>query len=180
MTHGDAAVAFAALLRIPDDAIELVRFRQTFNVRAERCAALCDAARAVVLGHARPVAIHPDRVSALEERIIVRLRELHRTTPPSPGLGLDMLRNELAPWLAQEAFGDAIRSLASRRKVVLANSLVKAADRGSEFSAAESDLWERIWPVLVAGAATPPGVEPLAATLRVKIPVAYRKGAPRA
>ncbi len=167
MAHGDPASALAALFGIPERGVNLEQFEQAFNLRADAAAALYRDAHAVILGRERRFAIPLACAADLEQRVLACLAQLHRTQPQSSGMGIDALHDELASWLSQEAFLDVIRTLTTARRVEVAGSTVRLAGHDASFSPPDVVLWQRCLPGLLAGGASPPTLDQLAADLRV-------------
>ncbi len=168
MSLGDPRLTLAALMQIPDYAIDLNRFERAFNLTAERAAALYREASAATLGRDMRIAIPASNVRMLEERVLETLAGSNADKPGASGIGLDALRKDVAPYLPPEAFLFLVRELGFRHKIELANSIVRLSGSSGSFTPADEVLWQRVLPAMIEGGATPLPVEQLAVDLNVK------------
>ncbi|OIQ94754.1 selenocysteine-specific elongation factor [mine drainage metagenome] len=163
-----ASAAFAELLKIPDQAVDVARFEQVFNLTAERGTSLCQFADTELLGRERPVAMARSSAAALRERILLRLAEFHRGEPQAPGMNLELLRCELASYLAPDAFSSLLHKLVTGRKLEMTGSLLLLPGHDSTANALDERIWQAVLPALLRAGYVPPQTAALAASLGLK------------
>jgi len=162
-----AESALAALLDIPDRAVDCRHFETIFNLSAERAASLYRSADAAIVGRERRLVIARESADALRERMLTRLGEFHRAQPQAPGIDIPALRKELAPWLTPDAFSFLIRGLADARRIHADGPTVRLAGHDATSNAADEEMWRAVLPALLQGGFTPPKVADLARSLRL-------------
>ena len=160
--------AFSDLLKIPGEAVNLAHFETLFNLSAERAASLYRSADATVLGRDQRVAIARANAAALREAVLARLGEFHRAQPQAPGIHLDALRKELAPWLTADAFLFLLRELSDARKLEMRGGTAVLTGHDTTRNPADAKLWQAVLPALLQGGFAPPPVAELAISLGLK------------
>ena len=160
--------AFADLLKIPDQAVDLARFETIFNLCAERATSLYQSAEAAVLGREQRVALPRAVAASLRERVLARLAEYHQAQPQAPGIDLEALRVELAPYLAADAFLYLLRELADARKLELGGSTARLSGYSASFNSADEKIWQAVLPALLQAGFSPPPVHELALGLGLR------------
>ncbi|MGP1677828.1 MAG: selenocysteine-specific translation elongation factor [Burkholderiales bacterium] len=163
-----AAAAFAQLLKIPDQPVDVARFEKIFNVTAERAATLYRLADAEVLGREQRVAMARASAAALRERMLARLAEFHRGQPQARGMKLDALRRELAPYLRPDAFSFLLQQLVDARKLEIAGSSALLPGHDATSNATDEKIWQVVLPAMLRAGYAPPQTAALAASLGLK------------
>ena len=160
--------AFSELLKIPGQAVDAAHFETVFNLAAERAASLYRSADATVLGRERRIAIARANAAALREGVLARLGEFHRAQPQAPGIHLDALRKELAPWLTADAFLFLLRELADAHKLEMSGGTALLTGHNTTGNPADAKMWQAVLPALLQGGFCPPTVAELATSLGLK------------
>ena len=160
--------AFSDLLKIPDQAVDLAHFEAIFNLTAERAASLYRSADATLLGRARRFALTRANAAVLQERVLAGLGEFHRVQPQAPGIHLDALRKELAPWLAADAFLYMLRELADAHRLDISGGIAVLTGHNTTHNPADARMWQAVMPALLRGGWSPPAVAELAISLGLK------------
>ncbi len=160
--------AFAEMLKIADQAVDLARFETMFNLSAERATSLYQSADAAVLGRERRVALPRAIAASIRDRVLAALAEFHGAQPQAPGIDLEALRVELVPHLASDAFVFVLRELADARKLEMRGSIVRLSGHHAAFNSADERMWQAVLPALLQARFTPPPVPELALSLGLK------------
>jgi selenocysteine-specific elongation factor len=168
LEHTTAPVAFAELLKIPNQIVDVERFEKIFNVTAEGATSLYRLTDAEVLGRERRVAIASASAAALRERILARLIEYHREEPQAPSMNIEALRSELAPYIPPDAFVFLLRQLADSRKLEITGSSLLLPGHNATSNATDEKLWQAVLPVILRAGYAPPPTAKLAASLGLK------------
>jgi selenocysteine-specific elongation factor len=156
LERGSPEQALAGLLATLEQGVDLGRFERTFNLKAERAAALYAAAGMAVLGRENRVGIPEARRAELRSRIPEAVREFHRAEPRAAGLELEALRARLAPGFPLEAFQSLTRELAGERAIEMSGTLVRLPGHDATSNPQDEALWQAVLPALEqAGAAAP-------------------------
>ncbi|MBI3375713.1 MAG: selenocysteine-specific translation elongation factor [Betaproteobacteria bacterium] len=165
LEQGAPEAALAALLKIPGQPVDCKRFEVIFNISAARAASIYKSCDAAILGREQRVAVARASVTALCERMLARLAEFHRAQPQAPGIDIQVLRKELAPWLSADAFAFLVRGLADERKLSVSGSNVLLSGHDPTSNAADEKMWREVLPVLLEGGFSPPTVAELSLKL---------------
>jgi selenocysteine-specific elongation factor len=163
-----ATSAFAELLKIPSQTVDVARFEKIFNVTAERAISLYRSADAEVLGREQRVAIARASVEALREQILARVAEFHRGEPQAPGMKIEALRRELAPYLTPDAFSFLLHQLADGRKLETTGSSVLLPGHNATSNATDEKIWQAVLPAILRAGYAPPQTAALAASLGLR------------
>ena len=160
-----AEAALIAVLAIPDRAVDCRHFETIFNLTAERAASLYRSADAAIIGREHRVTILRANADALRERIPARIGEFHRAQPQAPGVEIQALHKELAPWFTPDAFSFLVRGLADARQIHADGTTVRLAGHDATSNPADDEMWRAVLPALLQGRFTPPKVADLARNL---------------
>ncbi|HUY04112.1 MAG TPA: selenocysteine-specific translation elongation factor [Rhodocyclaceae bacterium] len=163
-----ASAAFAGLLKIPEQTVDVARFEKVFNVTAERGTSLYQFADAELLGRERRVAMARTGAAALRERIVMRLAAFHRGQAQAPGMKLELLRSELASYLTPDAFSSLLHELINGRRLEMTGSLLKLPGHDSTANAQDEKIWQAVLPAILRAGYVPPQTAALAASLGLK------------
>lgn len=167
LEQGAPEAALAALLKIPGQPVECKRFEVIFNISAARAASIYQSCDAAILGREQRVAVARANVAALRERMLARLAEFHRAQPQAPGIDIQALRKEVAPWLSADAFAFLVRGLADERKLAVSGTNISLSGHDPTSNAADEKMWLAVLPVLLEGGFSPPTVGELSRSLRL-------------
>ena len=165
---GSPEAALAAMLEDAGQGVNLSRFEQTFNLTAERAAALYAAASLAVLGKEARTGITRAHRDGLREKILGSLRDFHRAQPQAVGLEASALQAKLAPQLPGEAFQALVRELADERKLEIGGAGLRIPGHDATSNPEDQRMWELVLPALQSGGFAPPPVPELAAALKLK------------
>jgi selenocysteine-specific elongation factor len=164
MATPDPAQALAALLARATTGLDLAQFAACRNLTAGEATALFDGATMKrVKSAAWDLGFLPAHWEALRARALESVAAWHRRQPDSPGPPADrILDGARLPRVAVGAIADGlVREGALARN----GAAVRLPAHRPDFSPADAELWQRIAAALEAGAARPPTVAELAASL---------------
>ncbi len=162
----DAAQSLAALLAIPGHEVNTQRFERCFNLEAATAQALYRTSGAVLLGGTHTLALPAARIANISEQIIETLKTFHREQPEAGGMTPRELKATLTEPISAEAFLVLQRDLIEKRLIVSVGSFMKLPGHAASFSAAHSELWQKMQPRLQARGAQPFTVRELASDFR--------------
>jgi len=162
LEQGTSEAALADLLKIPELAVDCVRFETVFNLSSARAASMYQSSDAVILGRAQPVAIARAGATAIRDSMLARLGEFHRAQPQAPGIDIAALRKELAHWLSADAFSFLLRDLAEARKFEVHGSTVRLPGHDATSNSADEEMWRAVLPALLQGRFVAPTIAELA------------------
>jgi selenocysteine-specific elongation factor len=165
-----AEAALAQLLAMPERALDCRHFETVRNLTAERAASLYRAADAMVLGRTQRVALPRAGAVALRARLLDRLAAFHRAQPQAPGMPMEALRLELAPWLPSDAWSFLARGLAEARELDVDGADLRLPGHDPTANESDRQLWRAVLPALVDAGLAPPAVPELARRLRLAEP----------
>jgi len=165
LTEPAAAAALAGLLAA-DGVVELAPFAVARNLAEDELAALAASGDCEWGGpsHAR-VALTRDKLTTLGETLVEALAMAHRAQPDTIGptrAALLARRRAMAPEAALDA---ALAALADSGRVVREGGMWRLAEHRPRLTQADEKLWQRLRPLIAAGALRPPRVRELAAAL---------------
>ena len=163
-------VALTALSQALAGGVDLARFEKTYNLTAERAAALYRSGDVIAVGKERTGITRALR-DDLRSRTLDSLAAFHRQQPQAPGQEVEALRGELAPRLGTEVFQALLRELADERKLEIQGSIARIPGHNATSNPADEKLWQAIRPALEAGGYSPAPIRDLALTLKLKEPV---------
>ncbi|MBI3919255.1 MAG: selenocysteine-specific translation elongation factor [Betaproteobacteria bacterium] len=160
--------ALAALCKVSPAGIDLARFAKTYNLTAERGAAIYGAANVIAIGKESRTGITRALRDDLRAKTLDNLNAFHGQQPQAPGKEVDALRGELAPRLAPEVFQTLLRELADERKLEVQGSIARIPGHNATSNPADERLWQAIRPALEAGGYSPAPIKELAPALKLK------------
>ena len=160
--------ALAALSKVSPAGIDLARFEKTYNLTAERAAAIYGAANVIAIGKESRTGITRALRDDLRSKALENLNAFHRQQPQAPGKEVEALRGELAPRLAPEVFQTLLRELADERKLEVQGSIARIPGHNATSNPADEKLWQAIRPALEAGGYSPAPIKELAPALKLK------------
>ncbi len=166
LSRREPEAVMAALLEIPDLAVDCGFVERTLNLNAGAADALYRGAGAVVLGRDRRVAIAQERATGIQARIVEHLERFHRRHPKAPGVVLRALHREAAPSLPHEAFLQLLRDLTrTRRTVSVVGAFARLSSHAPDADADSEEAWRIVEPILVQSGVQPPTLPELATSL---------------
>ncbi len=160
--QGTPEAALPALLKIPEQAVDCARFEVMFNLSGARAASIYQSTDAAILGREQRVAVARASAAALRDGMLARLAEFHRAQPQAPGIDIQVLRKELAPWLSADAFSFLVRGLADARKLEISGSSVLLHGHDATSNSADEEMWRAVLPALLQGRFAAPTIAELA------------------
>ena len=155
--------------------VDLAQFALARNLAQSELDWLIEAGEFLRIGTARtPIAVTPERLAALGDKIIDGLGAWHQAQPdalgPSRSVLIAQLRNE-APEAALDA---ALAQLAGASRVVRQGPLWHLQEHHPRLTRSDERLWERFEPLLAAGDLRPPRIREMAAALDLEPEAAER------
>jgi selenocysteine-specific elongation factor len=123
--------------------------------------------------HAR-IAITRDRLATLGEALIETLAAAHRAQPATIGPIRATLVAKCRAMAPEAALDAALATLAETGRVVREGGMWRLAEHRPRLTQADEKLWQRLCPLIAAGALRPPRVRELAETLALD-PVAVER-----
>jgi selenocysteine-specific elongation factor len=168
MAPADPAAALTQLLAA-EGVVDLARFALVRNLAPAQVEMLADERAFLRIGSGRaPVAVTPERLTALADRIVAALGAWHQAQPdlfgPTQATVIGLLR-AAAPEAALDA---ALVTLAASGRVVRQGSSWRLAEHQPRLTMADEKLWERILSRLEAGDLRPPRVREIAAAVSLE------------
>jgi selenocysteine-specific elongation factor len=164
----DPQAAFAALLKAPPFAFDLLVFARDRALTAVQTQQLADQLGLVLLDSgASKIAVARDRWRIFTASLRKELADYHAANPDLQGIGREKLRLLLQPRLLAPAFVIALRQAALNGELVLDGAFVRLATHSARFAPKDETAWRMIAPLL-GGAERfrPPRVRDIAAATR--------------
>jgi len=132
-----------ALLDIPGNEVDTLRFERCFNLQPATAQALYRDSGAILLGSARPLALLASRVAEITAELIERLRSFHRTRPEESGMNSRELHAQLTTSISTEAFLVLLRDLNEKRQIELSGTIVRLPGHAPTIGPTDSARWQR-------------------------------------
>ncbi|MDB5810634.1 MAG: selenocysteine-specific translation elongation factor [Betaproteobacteria bacterium] len=148
LENADPAAALAALLAGSPAGVDLVQFERTFNLTAERAAALTQAADIAIVGKETRVALPRAVVDSIKKSAVEALTRLHRESPQATGFEIATLRKQLAPALSAATFTAVLRELGDEKKLEIAGSTARLPKHVATDNPADEKMWQALKPIL--------------------------------
>jgi selenocysteine-specific elongation factor len=165
----DPEGALAALLERPPYQVDIGSFARDRALSPDDVAAMIEHLGVVEIQTAGgAIGLSIKQWAAFRRRLIGFLESFHAANPDLPGIGVERLRLEIEPRLAQPVFGAALKSLAQESEVALDGAWVKLPSHEPKLTSSDEDVWHEIAPLL-GGAARfrPPRVRDISSALTV-------------
>jgi selenocysteine-specific elongation factor len=164
----DSAQALTRLLAV-DGIVDLPRFAVVRNLAPAELDALTDTGEFLRIGPERAaVAVTPERLAELCDKIVEALATWHRTQPDALGPGRPALVAQLRRIAPEVALDAALSELALIGRAVRQGPAWRLPEHRPKLTQADEKLWQRVHPLLAAGDLRPPRVRELAAALRLE------------
>lgn len=158
--------AFHALLRIPEQPVDLAGYERRFNLTAEAADAIYRGAGATVLGKERRIAIAAEACQQLRRAIVEAVIAFHEGHPASAGLAPAALQKAVSPQFPAEAFQLLVRELVQAGQLHIVGGNIARPGFDDTSNAQDRALWDSVHPALERGGFSPPTTAELAAALR--------------
>lgn len=140
----DAQQSLNALLAIPGYEVDTQRFECCFNLEPGTAQELYRKADAVILGGAHTLALPAARIADISNQVTQILTGFHREQPEARGISPRELRTKLSTPISSEAFLALQKDLMEKRLIAASGAFVKLPAHTISFSAADSELWQRL------------------------------------
>jgi selenocysteine-specific elongation factor len=165
LAAADPAQALARLLAV-EGVVDLAQFALARNLAPSELDRLSEAAEFLRVGPARaPVAVTPERLAALGDKIVDLLGAWHQAQPDALGPGRPALINQLRREAPEAALEAALAELAGTGRVVRQGPIWRLPEHQPRLTRSDERLWDRLYPLLVSGDLRPPRIRELAAAL---------------
>ncbi len=168
LEHADPAAALTALLACSPHGIDVGVFERSFNLTAERTAALLTQAQAMVIDKEQRTALPQATVHELKQRVMDGLAHFHGASPQALGAEIEGQRKALAPALAAPTFLALLRGLADERKIEIMGSSMRLPQHVATANPADDRMWQTLRPLLDAAALNVPPLRELAPAAQIK------------
>ncbi len=166
-----------ALLRLLDvqGLVDLPQFALARNLTPAELDALTEGGAFLRVGPARAaVAVTPDRLATICDKIVAALAGSHQAQPDALGPSQPALFAQLRALAPEAALEAALTAAAAAGRVVREGALWRLPEHRPRLTQADERLWERVRPLLVVEDLRPPRVRELAVTLALE-PVAVER-----
>jgi selenocysteine-specific elongation factor len=161
----DPAQALACLLAV-EGVVDLAQFALARNLAPSELDQLTEAGGFLRVGPARaPVAVTPERLAALGDKIVETLGAWHQTQPDTLGPGRPALITQLRGAAPGAALDAALDEVAGAGRVVRQGPIWRLPEHQPRLTRSDERLWERVRPLLAAADLRAPRIRELAAEL---------------
>jgi len=163
-----AGEALQALLTIAADGVDLAPFAQSWNLtEVDRQSLLRDLPIVRVAVPGGEIAIGESRWAALRSAVLAQLALHHRQHPDHVGPDERALRQHLPQRLAPALFHGLLQALLADGAMIRDGLNLRLPQHRARLAPADQALWQKLQPLLQAGALRPPRVLELAAALHL-------------
>jgi selenocysteine-specific elongation factor len=164
----DPAQALARLLAV-EGVVNLAKFALARNLTPGELDRLIEAGGFLRVGPARaPVAVTPERLAALGDKIVETLGAWHQAQPDTLGPSRPALITQLRGSGPEAVLDAALAELAEAGRVVRQGPIWSLPDHQPRLTRSDERLWERICPLLAAADLRAPRIRELAAALGIQ------------
>jgi selenocysteine-specific elongation factor len=161
----DAVQSLGGLLTV-EGVVDLQSFALARNLAPAELEALIEAGGFLRVGPTRTsVAVTPERLTALCEKLIDALSAWHQAQPDALGPSRPALITQLRGVAPEAALDAALSELAATGRAVRQGPVWRLAEHQPRLSQADEKLWNRVCPMLAAVDLRPPRVREVAAAL---------------
>jgi selenocysteine-specific elongation factor len=161
----DPAQALACLLAV-EGVVDLAQFAVARNLAPSELDRLIEAGGFLRVGPARAsIAVTPERLEALGDKIVDTLGAWHRAQPDLLGPSRPALIMQLRGAAPGAALDAALAELAGAGRVVRQGPIWRLREHQPRLTRSDERLWERVYPLLAAADLRAPRVRELAAAL---------------
>jgi selenocysteine-specific elongation factor len=149
--------------------VDLSQFALARNLASAELDRLTEMGAFLRVGPTRaPVAVTRERLSALCDKVIETLSAWHQAQPDALGPSRPALLTRLRGEAPEAALDAALSELAMGGRVIHQGPIWRLPEHQPRLTKADERLWERVYPLLVAGELRPPRVRELAMTLALE------------
>jgi selenocysteine-specific elongation factor len=164
----DPAQALARLLAV-EGVVNLAKFALARNLTPGELDRLIEAGGFLRVGPARaPVAVTPERLAALGDKIVETLGAWHQAQPDTLGPSRPALITQLRGSGPEAVLDAALAELAEAGRVVRQGPIWSLPDHQPRLTRSDERLWERICPLLAAADLRAPRIRELAPALGIQ------------
>jgi selenocysteine-specific elongation factor len=168
LATADPTQALTRLLAV-EGVVDLARFALAWNLTPNELDRLTEAGEFLCVGPARaPVAVTPERLQLLGDKIVDALGAWHQAQPDALGPGRPALIAQLRGEAPEAALDGALAALAAMGRVARQGPRWRLPEHQPRLTRSDERLWERLCPLLAAGDLRPPRVRELAAALELE------------
>ena len=141
--------ALTAVLGSNSAGIELKRFTQAWNLRADESAALLGRVAPAIYGPpTAPLGILKERWDELSRRVVASLSELHAAAPERLGASIAELRRALPTPVAARLLDALLDALITAGTVLRADGVLRLPEHVPVRDPADEAMWRRVRPLL--------------------------------
>ncbi len=163
----DPAQALARLLAV-EGVVDLAQFALARNLAPSELDRLIEASKFLRVGPTRaPVAVTPEWLAALGDKIVDTLSAWHQAQPDVLGPSRPALIMRLRGAAPEAALEAALVELAGRGRVVRQGPIWRLPEHEPRLTRSDERLWERVRPLLAAAELRSPRIRELAAALEL-------------
>jgi|TARA_Y100000310_G_scaffold295300_1_gene326515 selenocysteine-specific elongation factor len=164
--------AAASLMELYPQGFNLTNFLRAWNLPETEQRHLFDELEITQVqlnseGRSHRLGISKHHWNGLKEDVSAALQTWHGSHPQELGAGEKQLRQTLKPVPPTEVFALVTSQLLAARQILKTGSALHLAGHSASLTPQESELWNKISPLLKKAGLKPPVVHELAATLRV-------------
>ena len=164
----DSSEALERLLQV-EGVVDLSQFALARNLASAELDRLTEMGAFLRVGPTRaPVAVTRERLSALCDKVIETLSAWHQAQPDALGPSRPALLTRLRGEAPEAALDAALSELAMGGRIIHQGPIWRLPEHQPRLTKADERLWERVYPLLVAGELRPPRVRELAMTLALE------------
>jgi selenocysteine-specific elongation factor len=164
----DPAQVLARLLAV-QGMVDLAQFALARNLAPTELERLTEAGEFLRVGPARaPIALTPERLAALGDKIVDTLGAWHQAQPDALGPSRPALIMQLRAAAPEAALDAALAELAGAGRVVRQGPIWRLPEHQPRLTRSDERLWERLHPLLAAADLRPPRIRELAAALELE------------
>ncbi len=168
MDQRDADEALAALLANNPAGIDLKAFTTAWNLTAEDQETIFEIVEMFVGGtEAAPIAFSPDHWRALNEETLANLKAWHEKNPDKAGLNTHGLRSACTTRIPVPVFQSVLDRLVEDKKIINLGAGYCLPGFEPTMSKKDTQLWNKVKPILEEEFTRPPVVRELADQLNV-------------
>jgi selenocysteine-specific elongation factor len=161
----DPAQALARLLAV-EGVVDLAQFALARNLAPSQLDPLIEAGEFLRVGPARaPLAVTPERLVALGDKVVDALGAWHRAQPDALGPSRPALIMQLRGVAPEAALDAALEALAGVGRVLRQGPIWRLPEHQPRLTRSDERLWERVHPLLAAADLRAPRIRELAAAL---------------
>jgi selenocysteine-specific elongation factor len=164
----DPAQVLARLLAV-QGVVDLAQFALARNLAPTELERLTEAGEFLRVGPARaPIALTPERLAALGDKIVDALGAWHQAQPDALGPSRPALIMQLRAAAPEAALDAALGELAGAGSVVRQGPIWRLPEHQPRLTRSDERLWERVRPLLAAADLRTPRIREVAAALELQ------------